>query len=66
MRGFCEPVEHGVRHGGVLGEHVVPVFDGELAGDDGRFPGVPVLDQFHEVQQLLSVQDLDSEVLDNE
>ena len=37
MRGFCEPVEHGVRHGGVLGEHVVPVFDGELAGDDGRF-----------------------------
>ena len=50
MRGFCESVEHGVRHGGVLGEHVVLVFDGELAGDDGRFPGVPVLDQFHEVQ----------------
>ena len=35
MRGFCEPVEHGVGHGGVLGKHVVPVFDGELAGDDG-------------------------------
>ena len=66
MRRFGEPVEHGVGHGGVFGEHVVPVLNRQLAGDDCRFSGVPVLDKFHEVQQLLAVQHLDPEVFDDQ
>ena len=64
MSRFCESVGHGVGNGGVFCEDVIPVFYRQLAGDDGRFPGVPVLDEFHEVHQLLAVQDLHSEVLD--
>lgn len=66
MRRFGEPIEHGVGYGGVFGEYVVSVLDRQLAGDDCRFSGVPVLDKLHEVQQLLAVQHLDSEVFDDE
>lgn len=62
MSRFCESVEYGVGNGGVFCKDIVPVFYRQLAGDDGRFPGVPVLDEFHEVHQLLAVQDLHSEV----
>lgn len=37
----------------------------QLTGDDCGLAGVPVLDEFHKVHQLLAVQDLHPEVLDN-
>lgn len=65
MSRFCESVEHGVGDGGVFCQDIIPVFYRQLAGDDCGLAGVPVLDQFHEVHQLLAVHDLHSEVLDN-
>ena len=65
MSRFCESVEHGIGDVGVFYEDIIPVFYRQLAGDDGRFPGVPVLDEFHEVHKLLAVQDLHPEVLDD-
>ena len=63
---FREPVKHGIGHGGVLYKHIVLVSDGQLACDDGGFAGVPVLDEIHEVKQLLAVENLHPEVLDDE
>lgn len=65
MSRFCESVEHGVGDGGVFCEDVIPVFYRQLAGDDCGLAGVPVLDELHEVHQLLAVQDLHSDPLRN-
>ena len=61
-----DSVEDGVRCCGVALKHVVPVHNGQLRDDDGGFPPVPVLDDFEEVEQLLSVEGLHAEVVDDE
>lgn len=61
-----DSVEDGISRGGVALEHVVPVCHGQLRHDDGGFAPVPVLDDFQEVEQLLSVESLHAEVVDDE
>ena len=61
-----EPVEYRVGSGGVFLEDVVPVRDRELRDYDGGFPSVSVLDNLHEVKQLLPVKDLHAEVVEYE
>lgn len=46
-----EAVEDGVGDGGV-GEPLVPVFDGELTGDDGGAAAFAVFQDFEEVTAL--------------
>ena len=61
-----DSVEDGVGSSGVALEHVVPVCDGQLRHDDGCFSPVSVLDDFEEVEQLLTVEGLHAEVVDDE
>ena len=46
-----EPIEDGVRDGGV-GDDLVPIFDRHLAGDDGRSALVAIIDDFEEIATL--------------
>lgn len=48
-------VEDGVGEGRIA-DHVVPVIDGHLAGDDGGSFLVAVLDDFQEIAALLVVE----------
>lgn len=43
-----DPVENGVPEGGIA-DDVVPVFDGELGGEDGSAPGVAVVEEFEQI-----------------
>ena len=52
VRVVDEAVEDGVGDGG-MGDVVVPVFDGQLAGDDGRSSAVPVFEDLEHVASLL-------------
>ena len=61
-----DSVEDGIGRGGVALEHVVPVRHGQLRHDDGGFAPVPILYDFEEVEQLLTVESLHSEVVDDE
>lgn len=58
-----QPVQYGVCSGGVSLKHIVPVGHRKLADDDGGFPSVPVFDDFHHVEELLSVKHFHSEVV---
>ena len=50
-----EAVEDGVAEGGVA-DHVVPVLQGELAGDEGGAPAVAVVEDLQEIAALGVVQ----------
>ena len=43
-----EAVQDGVAQGGVA-DDVVPMFDGDLAGDDGRGPTVAIIEDLQQV-----------------
>lgn len=45
MGAVDEAVEDGIGDGGIV-EPSVPVLDGQLAGDEGRFAGAAVVDDF--------------------
>ena len=50
-----QAVEDGVAEGGVA-DDVVPVFEGELAGDEGGAPAVAVVEDLEEIAALDIVQ----------
>jgi len=50
-----EPVQRGICDGRIA-DHVVPVFDGHLADDDGGSLLVSVLDDLQEVAPLLVIE----------
>ena len=50
-----EAVEDGVGDGRV-GDHLVPVLDVDLAGDDGRAASVPVVEDLQEIAALIRRQ----------
>ena len=60
-----EPVEDGVAEGGVAND-VVPVIDGELAGDECRAASVAVLEDLEEISTLGLVEGLETEVIDEQ
>ena len=51
-----EPVEDGVREGGVA-DDAVPVLEGKLGGDKGGAPLVTLLDDLEEVSSFLVRQE---------
>jgi len=51
-----EAVEYGVSDGGVS-DGLMPLIDGELAGDDGGCLAVSILEGFEQVAAFLGVQD---------
>lgn len=60
-----EAVEDGVGEGGVS-EDVVPVIERELAGDDGRALGVPVVEDLEAIGSFTVTQGGESEVIEYE
>ena len=60
-----EAIEDGVGQRRIA-DHVIPVIDGHLAGDDGRPLLVAVLDDFHEIAPLLVVELLWPPVVEDE
>ena len=48
-----EPVKDGVAEGGVA-DDIVPVVDGDLAGEQGAAAGVAVVEDFEEVMPSLA------------
>ena len=49
-----DPVQDCIGNGGVT-DPCVPVFNGQLAGDDGGLACCPVVDDFHEVGPRLAI-----------
>ena len=60
-----EPVQDGVAEGGVTDE-VVPVLDGELAGEDGTAPSVAVIQDLEEVVTTLAGERSEPPVVEDE
>lgn len=60
-----DAVENGVGNGG-FADHVMPLGDGELCGDQGRFPAVTFLEDFEEIETLLIGERVGSPIIENE
>ena len=60
-----KPVEDGIAEGGVA-DDVVPVVDGQLAGDQGGATSVSVLEDLKEISAFGLIEGLESEVVDEE
>ncbi len=60
-----EPVEDRVAEGGIA-DDVVPVLDGELAGDEGGSTRVAVLKDFEQISTFDLIERLESEVVNDE
>ena len=60
-----EPIEDGIAEGGVA-DNVMPVIDGELAGDEGGAPTVAVLEHLEEISAFGLVEGLEPEVIDEQ
>jgi len=58
-----EAIEDGITEGGVA-DDVMPVIDGELAGDECRALSVTVLEHFEEISAFGLGEGLESEVVD--
>ena len=52
MRVMHQPVQDGVGDGGI-GDHLVPVLDGQLAGHDGTAATMSIVDDLQEVAPLI-------------
>ena len=48
-----DPVEDGVSEGGVA-DNVVPVFDGELGGENGSSAGVAIVEDLEQIVAALA------------
>ena len=60
-----EAVEDGVGEGGIA-DDLVPVFDRDLAGDDGGAAAVAILDDFEQVAALLGGQRIEPPIIEDE
>ncbi len=60
-----EAVEDGVTEGGITND-IMPVFDGQLAGDEGRATTVAVLEDLEKISALDVVEGHHSEVVERE
>ena len=60
-----DPVEDGVGDGG-LSDHVVPLGNGQLGGDQGGFAPVALFEDFEEVEAMLVVEGVGSPIVENE
>ena len=60
-----EAVEDGVTEGGIT-DDIVPVFDGQLAGDKGRATAVAVLEDLEKISALGVVEGHHAEVVERE
>ena len=60
-----EAVEDGVTEGGIA-DDIMPVFDGQLAGDEGGATTVAVVEDFEEITALDVVEGHHTEVVESE
>ena len=62
---FEEAVEDGVSEGGVA-DDIVPVFDGELAGQDGSAPCIAIVEDFEQVMAALAGEGSKTPVIEDQ
>ena len=60
-----EPIEDGIGYGGIA-DAVMPVFHGQLAGDNRRGEALSVFNDFQQIPTLLIGQRGQTEIVDNE
>ena len=60
-----EPVENGVGNGGI-GDHLVPVIDGDLAGDDGGAALMAVVDDLEKIAALVASERSEAPIIKNQ
>ena len=60
-----QAVENGVSEGGVADE-LVPLINGNLAGDDGAFEFMTVFDDFEKEPALLVVKGIQAKIIEDE
>ena len=60
-----ETVENGVGDGGI-GDHLVPVIDRHLAGDDGGTALMPIVDDLEQIATLVGGERSQSPVVEDE
>ena len=60
-----ESVEDGIGEG-VIADEVIPLVDGQLAGDEGGGALVAVIHEVHEVMALCGVEGFDTPVIKDE
>ena len=65
MRVVEEPVEDGVAEGGIA-DDILPVFDGDLAGEQGATAGVAVVEDLEEVVPALARERSEPPVVEDE
>jgi hypothetical protein len=65
VRSVHEAVEDGISDRGV-DDHLVPVIDGELTGDDGRAAAVAIVDDFEQIAALLRGQRRQAPVVEDQ
>ena len=65
MRVVEQSVEDGVAEGGIA-DDIVPVFDGDLAGEQGAAAGVAVVEDLEEVVSSLAGERSESPVVEDE
>jgi len=60
-----DPVEDGVGDCG-LANHVVPLRDGQLGGDQGGFSAVALLEDFQEIEALLIIEAVGAPIVEDQ
>ena len=60
-----DSVEDGIGDGG-FADHVMPLGNGQLRGDEGGFSPVALFEDFQEIEALLIVEGVSSPVVENE
>ena len=65
MRVVDEPVQDGVGDRGI-GDHLVPVLNGELAGHDGTAATMSIVDDLQEVSALIQRQVGETPVIEDQ
>ncbi|MCS3730865.1 hypothetical protein FHR88_005945 [Bradyrhizobium betae] len=60
-----ETIQDGVAQGGVA-DNVVPMFDGDLAGDDGRGATVAIIEDLQQVAPFGRIENRQTPIIENE
>ena len=60
-----DPVEDGVGDGW-LADHVVPLRDGQLGGNQGGFSAVALFEDFQEIEALLVIEGVGAPIVEDE
>ena len=65
MRVVNEAIEDGVRIGRIA-DHLVPLLDGKLAGDEGRAAAIALFEDFKQIVARVGIEGFEAPIVENE